>query len=88
MAIFWFRSANLITNLGWMLPQSASHSFIVKAAAAGSTLGITDYNLCSLVLSLGKELYLFTNTNWIVPGVENVILRLSAISYHLATAAQ
>lgn len=37
----------------------------------------------------GGELYLFTNANWIVPGgVENVILRLSVISLHLATAVQ
>lgn len=58
-----------------MLPQPVSHSFIVNTAAAGSTLGIEDYNLCSPVLSSGKELYLFTNTNWFVPGVENVIRR-------------
>lgn len=66
-----------------MLPQSQAviHSFIVRAAA-GSTWDIIDYNLCSVV-SEKKELYLFTNTNWIVPGIENVILKLSEISFYL-----
>lgn len=53
--------------------HKVSDSFFVKAAAAGSTLTITDYNLCSLVSSFGKKLYLFANTNWIVPEIENGI---------------
>lgn len=60
----------------------------MKTAAAGYIFDITDNNLCSLVSSFGKELHFFTNTNPIVPQIENVILNLSEIGFYLAAAAQ
>lgn len=53
---YYYRKFNFKPLVGCY--HIVSHSFIVKAAAAGSTLDITDYNLCSRVSSFAKRVVL------------------------------